>query len=99
MENPDLDIRYEIPDRVAEYTNGAVFDEGFDYIDGDALVIYLGMPSEEQIAKILNFLRDEEFCGNRILNCAKVGLDSGSGFRTIYPADFDGDISYGVPGS
>ena len=99
MENPDLDVRYEIPGRIAEHTSGVVTDEGFDYIDGDALVIYLGMPSGDQVAKILRFLQDEEFCGNKILDCAKVGLDSGNGFRTVYPDGFDEEVLYVAAGS
>lgn len=99
MQNADLDVRYEIPDRIAEHTDGAVSDEGFDYIDGDSLVIYLGIPNKDQVAIILRFLQDEEFCGNKILEFAKVGLDSGTGFRTVYPVEFDEEVFYGTAGS
>jgi len=30
MDNPDLDIRYILPDRIDEYTDGAVTDNGYD---------------------------------------------------------------------
>ena len=31
--NPDLDLRYLIPDRIMELTDGAIQDNGYDYID------------------------------------------------------------------
>ena len=33
LENPDLDLRYDIPDRIHEVSNGAIQDNGYDYID------------------------------------------------------------------
>lgn len=31
--NPDLDLRYLIPDRIGELTDGSIQDNGYDYID------------------------------------------------------------------
>ena len=39
MDNPDLDIRYILPDRIDEYTEGQITDNGFDYITGDIMGI------------------------------------------------------------
>lgn len=33
LENPDLDLCYYIPDRIEETSNGAIQDNGYDYID------------------------------------------------------------------
>ena len=33
LENPDLDIRYQIPDRIEEVSGGIIQDNGYDYID------------------------------------------------------------------
>lgn len=33
LTNPDLDLRYLIPDRISEITEGAIRDNGYDYID------------------------------------------------------------------
>ena len=41
MDNPDLDIRYVLPDRIDEYTDGAVTDNGYDYLDDDIMGIWL----------------------------------------------------------
>jgi hypothetical protein len=39
MDNPDLDIRYLLPDRIDEYTGGAVRDNGYDYLDNDVMAL------------------------------------------------------------
>ena len=33
LENPDMDLRYCIPDRIEEVSNAAIKDNGYDYID------------------------------------------------------------------
>ena len=33
--NPDLDLRYKIPDCIEEVTDGRIQDNGYDYIDRD----------------------------------------------------------------
>ena len=33
LENPDLDLRYQIPDRIEELSGGLIKDNGYDYID------------------------------------------------------------------
>ena len=40
MDNPDLDIRYILPDRIDEYTDGAVTDNGYDYLDNDIMALW-----------------------------------------------------------
>ena len=41
MNNPDLDIRYVLPDRIEEYSNGLIRDNGYDYISNNELGIWL----------------------------------------------------------
>lgn len=33
LENPDLDLRYTVPERIEEVSAGAIQDNGYDYID------------------------------------------------------------------
>lgn len=33
LQNPDLDIRYRLPDAVEGYTEGRITDNGYDYLD------------------------------------------------------------------
>ena len=35
LENPDLDLRYLVPDRIEEVSGGAIEDDGYDYVDAE----------------------------------------------------------------
>ena len=41
MANPDLDIRYILPERIEEYTNNSIKDNGYDYISDIELGLWL----------------------------------------------------------
>ena len=43
----DADLRYTIPDKIEEVTNGRLTDNGYDYLDDgyDSMVIYLKSPN------------------------------------------------------
>lgn len=41
MQNPDLDIRYTLPERIEEITSGRITDNGYDYITDTELGIWL----------------------------------------------------------
>ena len=75
MENPDLDIRYLLPDRIEEWSEGAVTDDGYDYVDEDGhiLAVWLETESaEEWWPKIVELLKTEQFCDNDLSQSALV---------------------------
>ena len=75
MENPDLDIRYLLPDRIEEWSKGAARDNGYDYIDEDGhiLAVWLETESaEEWWPKIVELLKTEQFCDNDLSQSALV---------------------------
>jgi hypothetical protein len=41
MSNPDLDICYSLPDRIEFLTDGRVRDNGYDYLPGTEIGIWL----------------------------------------------------------
>lgn len=74
--NPDLDLRYCVPDRIAELTNNDIRDNGYDYIDtvedksGPLMGIWLETENAgENWPAVLNILQMENFwimiCPNR----------------------------------
>ena len=74
LENPDLDLRYLIPDRIGELTEGKITDEGYDYID-DAMIIFMGSntPREDAIT-VWEILKSETFLENDISRSAIVAI-------------------------
>lgn len=75
MENPDLDIRYTLPDRIEEWSEGAVQDNGYDYIDEEGHILAVWLETEsaaEWWPKIVELLKEERFEGNDLSKSALV---------------------------
>lgn len=88
MVNPDADLRYIVPDRLAEVSNGLLVDSGYDYEETtNAMLIYLFTANlEAALSFVIEVLENEIICENRLADSAKVGttpLD-----QTERPADF-----------
>ncbi len=75
--NPDLDLRYLIPDRIEELTDGSIQDNGYDYIDregsGPLFGIWLETGDAAQswpaIAKLFH---EEKFSDNDLSLSAEI---------------------------
>ena len=75
MENPDLDIRYTMPDRIEEWSEGAVKDNGYDYTDEDGYGLAVWLQTEDAEAwwpKIVGLLKRERFEDNDLSQSALV---------------------------
>ncbi len=74
MENPDLDIRYALPELLEAYTQGELCDNGcYDYITSEELGIWLSTKSaKDSYQKVLTFLEEHLIYGNHLIETAKV---------------------------
>ena len=75
MENPDLDIRYLLPDRIEEWSEGAVSDDGYDYVDEEGHILAVWLETEDAEGwwpKIVELLKTEQFCENDLSQSAQV---------------------------
>ena len=73
MDNPDLDIRYILPDRIDEYTDGQITDNGFDYITGDIMGIWLETEdAAESVDKVISLIESEEILDNDLSRAAEI---------------------------
>ena len=82
MENPDLDIRYTLPDRIEEWSGGAVSDDGYDYVDEDGHILAVWLETgdaEGWWPKIVELLKTEQFCENDLSKSALVLISEESG--------------------
>lgn len=88
MENPDADLRYTVPDRLAEVSSGILTDSGYDYEEGtDAMLIYLSTDNlDEALPFVIGLLENEVIHENRLADSAKVGTSPLD--ETERPADF-----------
>jgi len=91
LENPDLDLRYLVPDRIEEISDGAIRDDGYDYLENDALGIWLGAESaEESYPVVIKMMQEERFLGNDLTQAAEVYIseqesDEFENCRKVYP--------------
>lgn len=82
MENPDLDIRYLLPDRIEEWSEGAVTDDGYDYVDEDGHILAVWLETEDAgdwWPKIVELLKTEQFMDNDLSRSALVLISEESG--------------------
>jgi hypothetical protein len=93
MENPDTDLRYVVPNRLAEVSSGILTDSGFDYEEGtDAMLIYLSTENlDAALPFVIELLENEMIYENRLADSATVGtspLDEAerpADFAVVYP--------------
>jgi hypothetical protein len=104
LTDPDLDLRYVIPDTLKERTGGLVTDAGYDYefdgeVTGDeAMQIYLQTADLGQaLPAVVSFLQTERLFGNDLAAAATVGVSEAppheaTVFTIRYPEGQDGAI-------
>ncbi len=94
LQNPDLDIRYLLPDLIAEKSRGGVEDDGYDYVgDVPYLLLFLKTADNEQgVLFVLDVLEHETFCGNDLLPAAVVAVDRDGKKQVVYPNNFQGSF-------
>jgi len=79
LENPDMDLCYCIPDRIEEVSNGAIQDNGYDFIDtedgqpGPLMGIWLKTESASENWPVVEKLfQDEKFAENDLSKSAEI---------------------------
>ncbi len=91
MDNPDLDIRYLLPDRIDEYTGGAVRDNGYDYLDNDVMALWLETEDAAgNVEKVISLIESEEILENDLTKAAVVYISEEDSAelekcRRVYP--------------
>lgn len=56
MKNPDLDIRYTLPDSLEKITSGRITDNGYDYITGTVIGIWLATENAKEMFPVVTGL-------------------------------------------
>ncbi len=72
LENPDLDIIYNLPERIEEYTNKKVNDNGYDYLLDIEIGLWFDADSEERYKSILKLIKNERFSDNDLSKTAEI---------------------------
>ena len=95
LDNPDLDLRYRIPDQLEKHTEGAIDGKasGYDYTDSDAMLILMPVKklSKKLIEQVISFVETERVLKNDLRKAAIVATserddDRPSSFEVVYGA-------------
>lgn len=92
LRNPDADIRYLLPDLIADKSGGVVKDDGYDYV-GDPPYLLLFLKAEildEGLLWVLDVLEHEQVLGNDLLSATVVAVDRHGRMEVAYPSSFPG---------
>lgn len=77
LENPDLDILYQLPDILDEYTNHRVFDNGYDYLSETEIGIWLSCEDAKQDVKsVIEYLSNHKVCRNDLIKSTSIYISS-----------------------
>ncbi len=95
LPNPDADLRYRIPDLIADATNGRIRDDGYDYADDEIMIVYLLCDDPKaDVTDVIRTLRANEICDNRILDSAVIGIaTNATTFTIVHPPDDNGEFT------
>ena len=87
LANPNLDIRYVLPDLIVAKTGGVAIDDGYDYA-GERTDMYLFLSTQDlatSLNAVLGLIENEIILGNDLRSVAQVGIVDGGRFEAVYP--------------
>lgn len=93
LSNPDADLRYVIPDRLAAKSNNAISDAGYDYGSGESPPMFIFLQAEnvdQAVPQAIDLLSTERLFGNDLTQGTVVAVEGEDGYRVVYPQEFDG---------
>jgi hypothetical protein len=95
LDNPDLDLRYAIPDEIAERSGGLIESEGYGYAEGsDLLLLFLGTADlKPALDCVLDVIVNVRLLENDLRKGTVVAVETGEGDRVVYPPDFAGTFT------
>lgn len=91
MNNPDLDIRYILPDRIEEYTDNSISDNGYDYLSDTKLGLWLETDDAvNNVGKIIQLITTEFILENDLSQVAEIFISEEEcaeieNCRKVYP--------------
>jgi hypothetical protein len=96
LDNPDLDMRYVLPDLLVQRSGGSISSDGYDYVGSEnELVLYLSVrDTTTAIAHITDVIDHVRVLSNDLRGAVSVAIDAGDRFEVVYPpgaADEDAD--------
>ena len=92
LDNPDLDIRYVLPDLLADRSGGVIADDGYDYVgERPYLVLFLKAaelgPATDCVRDVIENVR---VLDNDLRRGVVAAVERDGRHEVIYPPGFEG---------
>jgi hypothetical protein len=89
LANPNLDLRYVLPDLIAGRSGNTIQDDGYDYAaDSDAMLVYLTTGDlEKALPVVIEVIENVEVLGNCLKDAVIVAAGVYDDYRVVYPPD------------
>lgn len=102
LNNPDADLRYDLPRLLEKHLNGKVKDDGYDYVTTDTgatlMLVFLETDDPSKSASgVVQFLECERVRDND-LSQVPVAIERGGKLIVVHPRNYSGHF-YGNPHS
>jgi hypothetical protein len=79
LQNPDLDLRYLLPDAIVERAPNLLASTGYDYDSFGRIIVFLTTDQPEAaVASVLDALPELELLGNRFVTGVVVAIAENS---------------------
>lgn len=87
LANPDADLRYQLPDLLAERSGGVIKDDGYDYVGpSNAMIVFLQVSDVDlATACISDVIANVRLLRNDLRAAAIVAIRRGDKYEVIYP--------------
>jgi hypothetical protein len=79
LENPDLDIRYVLPDLIIQISEGLIEDGGYDYLDDEVntMLIYLRTTDPDfALKKVLEVIETTKVLDNNLKESIEIEVET-----------------------
>ena len=92
LDNPDADIRYRLPDLLAERSAGVISDDGYDYVGPQPLMVVFLKASrlKPALVCVLDVVENVPVVGCLLRPGAVVAVERKAGWEVVYPPGFSG---------
>jgi len=94
LDNPDLDIRYQLPDLLQERSGGIIRDDGCDYAIGsnDLYLFVTTADLEKALTCIRDVIENTRVLDNDLRQATIVAIEKDAGFEVVFPTNLAGSI-------
>ena len=92
--NPDLDLRYLLPDRLVERSSGAAVDDGYDLLPDGCMLLFLRTEALGYVLPIvLDVIEREDLLGTSLASAVVAVVGAGGADATVvYPPSYTGEF-------